>query len=73
MKYNELRRLAIRLAIWEEVRGTRMRHCRACDSAAFVCEGLGELKHKSDCPIAELEAEEAASTVKPAGKYEGEY
>ena len=59
MKYNELRRLAIRLARYEEVRdGDRHLHCLACESVVNLSYHR-RVEHPADCPIAELEAEEA--------------
>ena len=70
MTRDEMRRLAIRLAMTAQGSfGEYPVACRACmhdgPSAA--------LRHRAHCPIAELEAEEAATTAKPAGKFEGEY
>jgi hypothetical protein len=58
MKPDELRRLAIRLALTE-----------VCDGYSLVCGGCDKRswnrphrpRHYRDCPIAELEAEEARS------------
>lgn len=62
MKHDELRRLAIRLAFHLKVDdGKNYIVCRACDERWRMDEVAG---HAPNCPIAELEVEEAASKVK---------
>ena len=69
MTRDELRRLAIRLARRvSSVDG----YIVSCSQCAQMSES-NSMTHTPDCPIAELEAEEAATTTKPAGEYEGEY
>lgn len=55
MKYPELRRLAIRLAKHTNEHGDS--YCGECRKTDYHD---GSLRHTHDCPIAELEAEEAA-------------
>ncbi len=66
IKYDELRRLAISLAMTERHGGMLCRRC-----CWFSMED--DPRHSPHCPIAALEAEEAAATTKTAGEFEGEF
>ena len=70
MTRDELRRLAIRLALVESTDGFDIT-CQECGRRTW--NRRHRHRHTPDCPIAELEAEEAAAATKPAGKFEGEY
>jgi hypothetical protein len=59
MKPDELRRLAIRLAKHRDMDGTGL--CGECGEYDL----LDDVKHEPNCPIAELEAEEARSKLRP--------
>ena len=67
MTRDELRRLAIRLARHTDAEGSGF--CGECEAPAL----FDDPEHAPDCPIAALEAEEAASKAKPAGEFEGEF
>ncbi len=56
MTRDELRRLAIRLAMTKRLDGMICQHC------CWFSMG-DDPRHQTDCPIAELEAEEAASKM----------
>lgn len=77
MEVGELRRLAIRLARERVVRmaGSDGVRCNECSSVTW-CDGLYSnviaMTHDPDCPIAELEAEEAASVKLSVGGVEFE-
>ena len=70
---DELRRLAIRLARgYFETGGINHERCNNCREHGEVnaSDSLYAMKHTPGCPIAKLEAEEAATTT--AGNFEGE-
>ena len=67
MKHKGLRRLAIQLAITKLPKGSSCWHCGRHRWTKGVIE------HTPNCPIAELEAEEAADATKPKGKFRGEF
>ncbi len=69
MTRDELRRLAISLARRPASVGGYVVTCSRCAQMSET----SAMHHTKDCPIAELEAEEAAATKKTAGKFEGEY
>ena len=73
MNRAELRRLAIRLARHtSEEGGICYVRCRDCEEWTEELRADTAVKHTKDCPIAELEAEEAASVKLSIGGVEFE-